>query len=35
MWELKGPRPVKLIIGILAADENCLSAAVEAIEAEF
>ena len=35
MWELKGPRPVKLIIGILAADKNCLSAAIEAIEAEF
>jgi len=35
MWELKDPRPVKLIIGILAADEDCLQAAVEAIRDEF
>ncbi len=35
MWELKEPKPVKLIIGILAADEECLRAAVEAINAEF
>ncbi len=35
MWELKEPGQVKLIIGILAADENCLKAAVKAIEAEF
>jgi hypothetical protein len=35
MWELKDPRPVKLIIGILGADDGCLSAAAEAIEAEF
>jgi hypothetical protein len=27
MWELKEPKPVKLIVGILAADESCLAAA--------
>lgn len=27
MWELKEPKPVKLIVGILAADERCLTAA--------
>jgi len=32
MWELKNPKPVKLLIGILAADRQCLFAAVEAIE---
>jgi len=31
MWELKKPRPVKLIIGILAADPKCLDAAVSAV----
>jgi hypothetical protein len=35
MWELKDPKPVKLIVGILAANENCLKIAVESIEAEF
>jgi hypothetical protein len=35
MWELKEPSPVKLIVGILAANENCLQAAVEALTAEF
>ena len=35
MWELKVPKPVKLIIGILAADRQCLHAAVEAINAKF
>jgi hypothetical protein len=35
MWKLKTPKPVKLIIGILAADEDCLKAAVEAITAKF
>jgi len=35
MWELKKPRPVKLIIGILAADQDCLRAAVEVITGEF
>ena len=27
MWELKKPKPVKLIVGILAADEQCLNRA--------
>jgi len=35
MWELKDPKPVKLIIGILAADRKCLLAAMEAIENKF
>jgi hypothetical protein len=35
MWQLNEPKPVKLIIGILGADRQCLHAAVEAIEAKF
>ncbi|MHC4646572.1 MAG: DUF4416 family protein [Planctomycetota bacterium] len=35
MWELKAPKQVKLIIGILAADHGCLNAAVEAVESKF
>jgi hypothetical protein len=35
MWELKDPKPVKLIIGILAANQDCLQAAMEAITSEF
>ena len=35
MWELKDPKPVKLIIGILAANQDCLQAAIEAITSEF
>ncbi|MHC4476229.1 MAG: DUF4416 family protein [Planctomycetota bacterium] len=35
MWELKEPKGVKLIIGILAADRQCLDAAVKAVESEF
>lgn len=35
MWDLKEPSPVKLIVGILVADENCLQAAVESLTAEF
>jgi len=35
MWELNNPKPVKLIIGILAADKNCLKAGVEAVAARF
>jgi hypothetical protein len=31
MWELNDPKPVKLIVGILAADRKCLCAAVDAI----
>jgi hypothetical protein len=35
MWQLNEPKPVKLIIGILAADHQCLHAAVEAQTSEF
>jgi hypothetical protein len=31
MWELTEPRPVKLIVGILASDERCLAAARERV----
>ncbi|MFA5239291.1 MAG: DUF4416 family protein [Phycisphaerae bacterium] len=35
MWELQTPKPAKLIIAILAADEMCLKAALEAINTNF
>ena len=35
MWTLKKPQPVKLIVGILAADEEALTAAREAIAKAF
>ncbi len=35
MWDIKEPKPVKLIIGILAADRQCLLAAMEVIEDKF
>jgi hypothetical protein len=35
MWKLNSPKPVKLIVGILAADRQCLHTAIEAIEAKF
>ncbi len=35
MWDTKEPNPVKLIVGILAADENCLQVAIESLTAEF
>lgn len=35
MWQLKGPRPVKLLIGILAADKQSLKSAVETLTSEF
>jgi hypothetical protein len=35
MWTLKKPSPAKLVIGILAADDDCLSAARQAIEGRF
>jgi hypothetical protein len=35
MWKLQTPKPAKLIIGILAADEECLKTALEAINANF
>ena len=35
MWTLEKPKPVKLIVGILSADENALNTAREKIAAEF
>lgn len=35
MWQLREPDPVKLIIGILAADARCLAEATSSIVAEF
>jgi hypothetical protein len=35
MWELHNPRPVKLIIGVLAANEVALAAAVKAVSGKF
>jgi len=35
MWNLRKPELVKLIIGILAADRQCLHAAVEALTSKF
>ena len=35
MWDLKPPKPVKLIVGILAADSRCLVAAVDALSAKL
>jgi len=35
MWKLKKPKPAKLIMGVLAADDNALHAAMNAIIARF
>jgi hypothetical protein len=35
MWQLQQPKPVKLIVGILAADECCLEAARQTIVRTF
>ena len=35
MWELANPKPVKLIIGILAANDTALTAAVKSISDKF
>jgi len=35
MWQLNNPKPVKLIVGILAANRKCLHAAVEAVIDKF
>jgi len=35
MWNPKPPEPVKLIVGILAADESCLAAACDAVSADL
>jgi hypothetical protein len=35
MWKLKDPKPVKLIIGILAANHNCLHTAADTLTDKF
>lgn len=35
MWDLKEPNPVKLVIGILAANYQCLHAAIEILMDKF
>lgn len=35
MWTLKKPQPVKLIVGILAANEEALTAASDAVAGKF
>jgi hypothetical protein len=35
MWKLKDPKPVKLIIGILAANHHCLHTAAELLSDKF
>jgi hypothetical protein len=35
MWKLQAPKPAKLIIGILAANQDCLQAAMESLTSEF
>ena len=35
MWEPKEPRPARLIVGVLAADDRCLRAAAERLGAAF
>jgi len=35
MWEIREPKEVKLIIGILAADSSCLESAIQSIEETF
>jgi hypothetical protein len=35
MWKPEAPKPVKLIIGILAADHHCLHAALEVVDSKF
>ncbi|MBN2588800.1 MAG: DUF4416 family protein [Sedimentisphaerales bacterium] len=35
MWQLKDPQPVKLIVGILAANHQCLHSAVDMLSDKF
>ena len=35
MWTINEPKPVKLIVGILAADKDCLGPIIKTIEAQF
>ena len=35
MWEIEKPKPVKLIVAVMAADHKCLSTALDVIVVEF
>ena len=35
MWQLKDPQPVKLVIGILAANHQCLHTAIDTLSDKF
>jgi len=35
MWEIENPKPVKLLIAVMAANDECLIAALDVIVAEF
>jgi hypothetical protein len=35
MWDTTEPKPARLIVGLLAADERCLGAAMEGLASEF
>jgi hypothetical protein len=35
MWKLNDPKPVKLIVGILAANHNCLHTAADSLSDKF
>ena len=35
MWQLNDPQPVKLIVGILAANSKCLNAAIDMVSDKF
>jgi hypothetical protein len=35
MWQLKDPQPVKLIVGILAANHQCLHTAIDILSDKF
>lgn len=35
MWKIEKPKPAKLIVGILAADEDCLADAVRSAQKRF
>ena len=35
MWQLKDPQPVKLIVGILAANHQCLHASIDMLSTKF
>ena len=35
MWQIENPKPVKLIVGILAADQTCLEASLSTLKSNF